>query len=178
MKIFFYSLILFFASFLYATAAVDWYIPPSGSLADETTAENAQALIDGGADVNELFGGKTPLYYAVEKNRLEVARVLLENGADLYKVPYSPYERKRTPYLHIARSEKMLKLLLEYGADDNYSLRGALASVWNSLYYENILPEEGRVPYTEARRMRKALKRAGAGFINRLYNKCAVVLSM
>ena len=41
------------------------------------------------------------------------------------------------PYLHIVRSEKMLKLLLEYGATDNYSVRGVFASVWNSLYYDN-----------------------------------------
>ena len=171
MRVFVISLTFFFASFSYATAAVDWYIPPSGSLPRVTTAEKAQAFIDNGANVNELFGGNPSLYYAVDHNRVEVARVLLKSGADVNEVTYWMSE---TSYLHMARSEKMIKLLLEYGAE----LRsGVLASVWSNLYDENILHEKGRVPYTEARRMRKALKQAGAGFKNRIKNKCARVLS-
>ncbi|MCK0154165.1 ankyrin repeat domain-containing protein [Alcanivorax sp. S6407] len=83
-------------------------------------------------DHQNVFG-KTSLYYAVEFGELESARVLLVGGADanhayqlekyaIYRAPsYCVGIKKwqRTPLMHAAQHAdiKMIKLLLEYGAD-------------------------------------------------------------
>ncbi len=38
-------------------------------------------LIKYGADVNKKLGNKTPLDYAIKKDRKEIVKILIENGA-------------------------------------------------------------------------------------------------
>ena len=178
MKDIFILLTLFFTWFSYGVFPEWWSESfPSNSLALAETAKEAQALIDKGADVNEKINGHYVLYFAIESNRLGVARVLLENGANLHN---------EGSYLHMVRSEKMAKLLLEHGADvhirnhptdaSNSQSNSVLSSVWNNLFNEYISPEQGRSPYREASRIRRTLKKAGAGFTNQI-KRCAIAFS-
>lgn len=95
-------------------------------------------LIENKADVNyENFFGKTPLFYAVENDNLQVAKILLDNGAlvnkDLISIneldfvgAHLPYYMKTCSFIHGNKnvfmhassyaSENMLKLLISYGA--------------------------------------------------------------
>jgi ankyrin repeat protein len=79
------------------------------------TGEIAEALIDGGARVN-LRGpddGWSPLFCAVDKDRLDVAAVLLRRGADPRSVSFGMVP------LHVTRSAAMVRLLVAFGADIN-----------------------------------------------------------
>jgi ankyrin repeat protein len=58
----------------------------AGELTDAVKADDPQriqALISGGADVNELDRFGTPLHMAVARGSVEIARVLIDAGADL-----------------------------------------------------------------------------------------------
>lgn len=95
-----------------------------GPLHKAATVEVARLLVEHGADVNANAYG-TPLYYAVENNRLEVARLLIERGAAVNAARRSG----ETP-LAFVRSRAMAQLLLEHGA----RLNGRGGGEWTPLF--------------------------------------------
>jgi len=91
-------------------------------------------LLDLGADPNgENYFGKTPLYYAIQVNNLEVVKMLIENGSKVNDEYYSrveerssffgspPFRYGRTPLMHAAQHSDMdiVKYLVHKGADIN-----------------------------------------------------------
>lgn len=96
-------------------------------------ADMVQCIIDyARPDVNARTAstGATPLHYASLQNKLDIARVLLENGADpdmelskdaritkfaAFVSPNAPEIRVRTAY-GVAASDEMRELLKEHGA--------------------------------------------------------------
>ena len=89
-----------------------WFL---SNAAANNAPEVAQALINGGAEVNaERRNGETPLHAAVERDALQVAEILLESGADADATD----EDGRTP-LHAAAERDALQvaeLLITSGA--------------------------------------------------------------
>jgi cytochrome c len=73
--------------------------------------------LDAGADVNEPDGFATPLYYAVSRQHLDAAILLITRGADVNagsKVSGPPLKAA------VAKSRvELIALLLEHGADPN-----------------------------------------------------------
>ena len=90
-----------------------------------------ESLVEDGLDVDAFDSNNyTPLYYAVESNRLEIAEYLLAHGVNAnadYTVTFGPGQS--TPPVHVALingHQAMVDLLLEYGASptivrDHYS---------------------------------------------------------
>jgi len=81
--------------------------------------KKVQELIDDGINVNSTNekNGWTALHYAADKGRAKIAKILIENGADIDRRDV----KGRTP-LHIAAIKgnvKVAKVLLNYGADPN-----------------------------------------------------------
>lgn len=107
--------------------------------------ENTNFLIQNGANVNQANAfGKTPLFYAIEFNRLDIIKLLLDNGANVNqkyinnneKLALSANIGSNTPYfitfcalehtsknvlMHAAAYEnvEILKLLISKGANFN-----------------------------------------------------------
>lgn len=107
--------------------------------------ENTNFLIQNGANVNQANAfGKTPLFYAIEFNRLDIIKLLLDNGANVNqkyinnneKLALSANIGSNTPYfitfcalehtsknvlMHAAAygNVKILKLLISKGANFN-----------------------------------------------------------
>jgi cytochrome c len=75
------------------------------------------AALDAGADVNEPDKFSTPLYYAVSRQHVDAARLLIARGADVNagsKVSGPPLKPA------VAKSNvELITLLLEHGADPN-----------------------------------------------------------
>lgn len=92
----------------------------------------ARRLLKAGASADQLCarsGGETPLRNSIENNKVAVAKVLLEAGANPNKVTdrkSSGYEDGEVPLLAAIRQAlslkdlSMTKLLLDFGADPNY----------------------------------------------------------
>lgn len=72
-----------------------------------------QILIEYGANINMVVGFSTPLSNSVWCNNIELANLLLTNGAII-----NVYEHKYMKLL--SKSFKMAKLLLEYDASERY----------------------------------------------------------
>ncbi|NDD98907.1 ankyrin repeat domain-containing protein, partial [bacterium] len=71
-------------------------------------------LLKNGAQVDEKDShGMTPLMHAVERNKKDVVRLLLENGAD----PNLKNYQGRSP-INLTGENEMKKLLREFGAKD------------------------------------------------------------
>jgi len=111
--------------------------------AEEGDFKKVLALLEAGADVNaEDDYGRTPLYYAVFEDHLEVVELLLEYGA---KVNIKDWEGK--PLLHYAASKgdlELVRILLEYGAKVNFRdkngwtpLHYAVSGVFRKFFLEN-----------------------------------------
>ncbi len=97
--------------------------------------EDIEKFVADGANVNDLNGGRTPLYYAVLANNLEAVRVLLDKGARVNarvagvngSFGFSDYIGT-TPLLIAAQRKytAVAMLLIDKGADvtatDNYKL--------------------------------------------------------
>lgn len=107
--------------------------------------ENTNFLIQNGANVNQANAfGKTPLFYAIEFNRLDIIKLLLDNGANVNqkyinnneKLALSANIGSNTPYfitfcalehtsknvlMHAAAygNVEILKLLISKGANFN-----------------------------------------------------------
>jgi ribosomal protein S6 len=93
--------------------------------------ENVKLLLTKGASINYANGfGKTPLFYAVEKNQHALAEFLIRHSANpnhAYKsadelmenaCAYNIVHSRRTPLMHAAQHAdvEMLKLLIKHGA--------------------------------------------------------------
>ena len=91
---------------------------PAASFRDESSIGRILKLLELGADIHERDSkGKTPLYYAVESENLDVARIFIEKGAHVND--YEEDLATSTPLLAAIASGNadMVKLLLENGAD-------------------------------------------------------------
>jgi cytochrome c len=101
-------------------------IPPAAQAAaihdaaKEGDAAAIAAALDAGADVNEPDKFATPLYYAVSRQHLDAARLLIERGADVNAGP-----KVSGPPLKpaVAKSNvELITLLLKHGADPNVAV--------------------------------------------------------
>ncbi|KAJ5076860.1 serine/threonine-protein kinase sty13 [Anaeramoeba ignava] len=76
-----------------------------------------QKLISSGEDINKRseFSGQTPIYLALQKNKKEIVRYLVENGANLNIIDNNGL----TPLMIAVDSEShdMVEFLLSYGAN-------------------------------------------------------------
>ena len=95
-----------------------------GALVDRSLIEavengdlkQVRQLLDSGANANvEDYAAHTPLYHAAQKGHLEIARLLIEDGADI------DHESGDSPLLWACYygHTDMVKLLVENGADVN-----------------------------------------------------------
>ena len=74
-------------------------------------------LIGKGADVNATGGGgRLAIDYAIRKNNIPLAELLMESG---FNVNTIYYERSALHFACLRRHDDMAKLLLEHGADPN-----------------------------------------------------------
>jgi ankyrin repeat protein len=86
--------------------------------ASKNDAQAALAAIKRGADVNSDNGGITPLLMAINNGSVEVAEILLKNGAKLNVIDGEGW----TPLTYAATQEygeRIAELLLKHGADIN-----------------------------------------------------------
>ncbi len=110
-------------------------------------AQTAKILIDAGADLNGKANGRTkdqmmtPLSFAINLGKSDVARTLIEAGADLNATD----DMNRTPLINSLENEniEIAKLLIASGADVNKP----------SKYGEIALNEAIRLNYTEISQM-------------------------
>jgi ankyrin repeat protein len=118
--------------------------------ARQGSASSLRALVEGGADVNQLSPGDraTPLLVAIINGHLDLAAYLLDHGADpnrvsdagvspLYatlNVQWAPIAAYPQPRAHLQQTRTyldLLTLLLDKGADPNARVRH---KVWYSGY--------------------------------------------
>ena len=80
--------------------------------------KSVRTIITQGKNVDKtsFFDKRTPLIIAVDKNEVEIARILINNGADIHKEYL-----KEKPIHRAARAGhvKMVELLLQSGEDIN-----------------------------------------------------------
>ncbi len=93
----------------------------AGELSDAVKADDLQgiqALISSGANVNELDGFGTPLHMAVARGSVEIAKLLIEAGADVEAETVAPSQKKAHPLHTAAYSNRapVAALLIERGA--------------------------------------------------------------
>lgn len=95
--------------------------------------EAVQGVISSGFDLSERNSrGDTALSVATEANRLDIMKLLLENGAD----PNMTGEMDGYTSLHHAYSNiKLVKLLVEHGADVTRAVQGPINSKWALLHF-------------------------------------------
>jgi ankyrin repeat protein len=93
---------------------------PLHTAAAASASRAAAFLIAHGAGVDKVRHGRTPLSLALERGHIDVARVLLERGADAL-APVGD-ERRPAP-LHAARTGDLrtMSLLLGFGVDPNFA---------------------------------------------------------
>ena len=82
------------------------------------------AIIASGVDVNLSNGIATPLYLAVDNDRLEAVRLLLDKGADANL----PAKWGFPLMVATGSTPEILKLLIEYGADPSMVWRGGFTA--------------------------------------------------
>lgn len=84
--------------------------------------ESFKSLIDSGIDVDGTdYNNITALHYATERGKVEMARLLLEHGADIeFRDPWGNTPLSNAVfYYKNERGLEMIDLLLSYGADVN-----------------------------------------------------------
>ena len=80
------------------------------------------AALDGGADVNAIDGGGTPLYFAVRRGHLAVAKLLMERGAEV--IVGSNYWGDLLTIATGKNRVDLMTLLLAHGANPNSTFHG------------------------------------------------------
>ncbi len=113
-------------------------ITPLLAAAQYSSLRALRLLLTNGANVNAQavsgsYGGRTPLYFAVENAKPEMAKLLLENHAD----PNLCRVGDKTPLMRAAEKSELdvVQMLLAHGADVNASMTGGLLDRWTPLYY-------------------------------------------
>lgn len=130
--------------------------------------DTVQALVEGGANVNQPSAGDatSPLLIAVINGHFDIARYLLEHGADpnlasdagatpLYavlNVQWAPKSFYPQPRAHLQQASSyldLMKTLLDRGADANARLR---RKIWYTQYNFDLLrvDEGGATPFWRA----------------------------
>ena len=101
------------------------HIPPASYAAaihDAAKKGNVAAItaaLDAGADINEIDGGATPLYFAARRGQLEAAKLLIERGANVNAATqFGPALMGAVEKDRI----ELISLLLAKGADPNSDL--------------------------------------------------------
>ena len=74
--------------------------------------EMVEKLIALGEDINQKSNGKTPLQYAARYNRVEIAKLLLENGAKLNAKCDKGYTALK--YAELSKATDVAQLLKSY----------------------------------------------------------------
>ena len=94
------------------------FYPLSEAVIDNNL-EELNKLIARGDDVNGLdYNQITPLFYAAELGRVEMARVLIEHGANLeFRDEYGNTPLMKACYSTSTRAYEMIALLISAGAD-------------------------------------------------------------
>ena len=104
----------------------DWYLVH----ASMGTAEIAQLLVDAGEEVDAVFSGDTALHYSTYWGVHEVARVIVNAGADL-ELRNHPYgntalhiatgqvSTSAIPYINFPGRAEIVRILVKAGADVN-----------------------------------------------------------
>lgn len=119
-----------------------------------------EAVLRRDADVNHQNAfGKTPLFYAIERDDLNMVKLLLEHGADVNHAYNSdnntedrcayPARPGRTPLMHAAQHAgvNVLKLLLQAGASRN----AQDSEAQNAADYAALSQKEENVAYLKSR---------------------------
>lgn len=74
--------------------------------------EMVEKLIELGEDINQKSNGKTPLQYAARYNRVEIAKLLLDNGAKLNTKCDKGFTALK--YAEISKATDVAQLLKSY----------------------------------------------------------------
>ena len=110
-------------------------------------------IVDGGADIEKRWRGKTIFQIAVESDRIDIAEVLLELGADVnqtYVDRDGVVSTLASPFLldgflestftytplELAKSDEMRSLLKGYGCKIIFNLKS-----WD--YLDKLMPKKG-----------------------------------
>ena len=146
------------------TGGLDYGAEASVSLA-MGSSENVRLLLDRGADVNHQSAlGKTPVFYAIERNDRKMVETLLARGAEVnhrYRAApedggidcdYNLEHPARTPLMHAAQHADvaMLELLLKAGAQ----LKDVDGKGFSALGYALAAGKEANSAYLRAKGMR------------------------
>ncbi len=109
--------------------------------------ENVKILLDSKINPNDNYFATTPIFVACQKNKTEIAKLLLEHGAKL--------EKSFDSELYFAvknKNKELAHLLINYGANVNYSTplteKSILYVALNNKMYDiaQILIEKGAKP--------------------------------
>lgn len=107
----------------------EMYRPPLSVAARNGYADALRFLIAQGAEIEaEDHFGDTPLITALRCGQPEPAHILIDAGADVTRMPYSPNQANETQLMMVVRSERfspeekveLLRRMVEAGADVNH----------------------------------------------------------
>ena len=98
-----------------------WRIPPLHCAARIDSDRAALALIEGGANVNLIYGGETPLHYAARNSSFRIAKALLNRGAnpDAIDSDGDTALHESVRLSDATKNVALVSLLLDKGANPN-----------------------------------------------------------
>jgi ankyrin repeat protein len=106
----------------------EMYEPPVSVAAKYGYADALRFLLSRGAETeSEDYLGDTPLIMAVRCGQPKAAHILIDAGADVNRMPYSPNHAEETQLMIVVRSERfsleeklqLIRRMIEAGADAN-----------------------------------------------------------
>ena len=136
----------------------DWErMPPIHRAVYEGDAAKVKALLEAGADPNRLMGVREerPLRIAAQQNSLRIAQLLLRHGADVDGESAIAGTAMEAAIRHA--HVKMVKLLLDYGADPSGPTRWSAVPI-----YRHVEQCAFNVPCEPALKIAKLLLEYGA----------------